>query len=88
MFDYVDMLQGPSRGATDSDDEGGDRAPKQAPDAAGAVPAAETGGAFSLWGMAAALAENVKKSTAEIAARFAGPLAAVLADGSQHVPAG
>jgi hypothetical protein len=66
MFDYVDMLQGPSMGAVDSDDEGADAKPKAAP----GKPAEGAAGNFSFWGMATALAENVKKSTADIAARF------------------
>lgn len=65
MFDYVDMLQGPSTGAVDSDDEGAEAKGKAAQKGADSA-----GGSFSFWGMATALAENVKKSTAEIAARF------------------
>ena len=67
MFDYVDMLQGPSKSAVDSDDEGADTN-------AGAMEGKEQdkpAGNFSFWGMATALAENVKKSTAEIASRSA-----------------
>jgi hypothetical protein len=71
----IDMLQGPSAGAVDSDEEGSSaaREPDQAPPApdGGKPDEAAMGGAFSLWGMAAALAENVKKSTAEISAEIA-----------------
>ena len=73
MFGLVENLQGPSAAAVDSDDESSPQASsstskQQAPADAGAE-------RFSLWGMATALAENVKKSTAEIAARcFSGPV--------------
>ena len=71
MFGIVDMLQGPSQAAVDSDEEGsgGSREPDAARAQTGKHGQAE-GGAFSLWGMAAALAENVKKSTAEITAEI------------------
>ncbi len=72
MFDYVDMLQGPSAGAVDSDEEDGGQAPDQAQPAQAAEAAGQPSGAFNLWGMATALAEGVKKSTADIAARCAG----------------
>lgn len=68
MFDYVDMLQGPSTGAVDSDDEGADANARVMEDKEQEKPA----GNFSFWGMATALAENVKKSTADIATRCAG----------------
>ncbi len=67
MFDYVDMLQGPSTGAVDSDDEGADIKRGVMEGKEQDKPA----GNFSFWGMATALAENVKKSTAEIASRCA-----------------
>ncbi|CAL8468843.1 g8384 [Coccomyxa elongata] len=63
MFDYVDMLQGPSKGAVDSDDESADANTGVGENQAQDKPA----GNFSFWGMATALAENVKKSTADIA---------------------
>ena len=70
MFGIVDILQGPSREAVDSDEEaGGDREPEKAP-AQRSKPDQAEGGAFSLWGMATALAEGVKKGTAEITAEI------------------
>ena len=67
MFDIVESLQGPSRAAIDSDDEAKDQSSSST---AKQQPASEPApGRFSLWGMATALAENVKKSTADIAAR-------------------
>ncbi len=68
MFDYVDMLQGPSKGAVDSDDESADANTGVSENQAQDKPA----GNFSFWGMATALAENVKKSTADIATRCVG----------------
>ena len=71
MFsNFIDVLQGPAVDATDEVEEGDPPAgedPKQgkAPEAA-----ATTGGAFSIWGMASALADTVKKTTAEVAARY------------------
>jgi hypothetical protein len=65
MFEFVDILQGPSTGAIDSDEDGSDAKSTDQRDRKDA----EEAGRFSLWGMATALAENVKKSTAEIAAR-------------------
>lgn len=73
----MDVLQGPATEAVDSGEDespaGGAARPKQAGAGAGSdgggsaarEPAA--GGAFSLWGMATALAENVKKGAADIA---------------------
>ena len=69
MFDIVDSLQGPSRAAVDSDDDAKGQASSSSSAAAEQQPASEPAGRFSLWGMATALAENVKKSTADIAAR-------------------
>lgn len=66
MFEYVDMLQGPSVDALDSDDEAAGAKGAAKAEISGANAAA---GSFSFWGMATALAENVKKGTAEIAAR-------------------
>lgn len=67
MFDIVESLQGPSRAAVDSDDDTkGQSSSSPAKQQPASQPAA---GCFSLWGMATALAENVKKSTADIAAR-------------------
>ena len=68
MFDIVESLQGPSRAAVDSDDDAQGQASSST---AKLQPASQPGGRFSLWGMATALAENVKRSTAEIAARSA-----------------
>ena len=67
MFDIVESLQGPSKAAVDSDDDIQGQASSST---AQQQPASQPAGRFSLWGMATALAENVKKSTAEIAARF------------------
>ncbi len=64
MFDIVESLQGPSRAALDSDDDTKGQASSSTE-----KPAGQPAGRFSLWGMATALAENVKKSTADIAAR-------------------
>lgn len=72
MFDYVDMLQGPSKGAVDSDEEGSE-SKEPAQQSKDAAEGSSGAGRFSLWGMAAALAENVKKSTADIAARCGRP---------------
>jgi hypothetical protein len=68
MFDIVETLQGPSTASVDSDDDVKGSSTISKP-AAKQQAAAEPAGRFSLWGMAAALAENVKKSTADIAAR-------------------
>lgn len=68
MFDIVNSLQGPSTAATDSDD---DTKGEASSSTAKQQPPAEPVGRFSLWGMATALAENVKKSTADIAATYA-----------------
>ena len=64
MFDIVESLQGPSRAAVDSEDDTNGQASSSTE-----KPAGQPTGRFSLWGMATALAENVKKSTADIAAR-------------------
>ena len=72
MFGLVESLQGPSAAAVDSDDESGAHASSSA--SKQQVPADAGAERFSLWGMATALAENVKKSTAEIAARCAAGL--------------
>ena len=66
MFDIVESLQGPSRAAVDSDDDTKGQASSSTDKQ---QPAGQPAGRFSLWGMATALAENVKKSTADIAAR-------------------
>ena len=68
MFGVVESLQGPSAAAVDSDDEGSAQASSSSTSRQ-QVPADVGAERFSLWGMATALAENVKKSTAEIAAR-------------------
>jgi hypothetical protein len=65
----MDALQGPAAAAVDSGDdearvEGGAAAGRGG---RGAPAAAAAGGALSLWGMASALAENVKKGAADIA---------------------
>ena len=67
MFGLVESLQGPSAAAVDSDDESSAQASSST--SKQQVPADAGAERFSLWGMATALAENVKKSTAEIAAR-------------------
>ena len=67
MFGLVESLQGPSAAAVDSDDESSAQASSSA--SKQQVPADPGAERFSLWGMATALAENVKKSTAEVAAR-------------------
>lgn len=68
MFDIVETLQGPSAAAVDSDDDAKGSASSSEAAAKQQAPA-EPAGRFSLWGIATALAENVKKSTADIATR-------------------
>lgn len=73
----MDVLQGPATEAVDSGEDellaGGAARPKQAGAGAGsggargAAQDPAAGGAFSLWGMATALAENVKKGATDIA---------------------
>jgi len=65
----MDALQGPAAAATDSgDDEGrGEGGAVAGRASRGAPAAAAAGPALSLWGMASALAENVKKGAADIA---------------------
>ena len=77
LSNLMDVLQGPATEAVDSGEEeplaDGAARPKQGgagvggEGAGGAVLEAAGGGAFSLWGMATALAENVKKGAADIA---------------------
>ena len=77
LSNIMDVLQGPATEAVDSgeDETPAARAarPKQAGAGAGsdgdgsAAQEPAAGGAFSLWGMATALAENVKKGAADIA---------------------
>ena len=66
---FVDVLQGPSQDAVD--DAATDTAAfKAASEGAAASGGAEPGQKFSIWGMATALAEGVKKTTTDVAARF------------------